>query len=228
MVNSAIPPAPVRVTVEPAVAPHGPNCPHCQAVKRAQQIRTVALSNGEKLRADNHVHHVGDGHVAHAVDDVKVSPAAKQASVDGSLSEKQQQRVRQLEVRDKEVRAHEAAHRRAGGSLTGVASFQLERGPDGAMYAIAGEVPIDTSEAATPRATIAKAQAIRRAALAPLDPSNADLVVAARAYAMEAKARLLLRQTAEEDDVPITSDLKGGPYDQENQGTVQTLIDEYV
>ena len=136
--------------------------------------------------------------------------------------------MRRLEVRDKEVRAHEAAHRRAGGSLTGVATYQLEKGPDGAMYAIAGEVPIDTSEAGTPRATIAKARAIRKAALAPLDPSNADLVVAAKAYAMEARARLLLGREAEADEASSTADLTGGPYGQENQGTVKTLIDEYV
>jgi hypothetical protein len=55
---------------------------------------------------------------------------------------------------------------------------------------VAGEVSIDVSPVANdPQATVNKAMAIRRAALAPADPSGADRRVAARARMMEAEAR---------------------------------------
>jgi hypothetical protein len=96
----------------------------------------------------------------------------------------------QLEQRDAEVRRHEQAHIAAGGQyVRGGAHFTYERGPDGRMYAVGGEVSIDVSPESTPEETIQKAEAIRRAALAPGDPSAQDRAVAAKAAAMEAEAR---------------------------------------
>jgi hypothetical protein len=98
--------------------------------------------------------------------------------------------VRDLKKRDAEVKAHEQAHMAAGGGLVqGAASYTYEKGPDGAMYAVGGEVKIDTSPARTPQQTIRKAQQIRRAALAPAQPSATDRAVAAAASQMEAQAR---------------------------------------
>jgi hypothetical protein len=98
--------------------------------------------------------------------------------------------IRDLKQRDTEVKAHEQAHMAAGGGLVqGAASYTYEKGPDGAMYAVGGEVKIDTSPARTPEQTIRKAQQIRRAALAPAQPSAADRAVAAAASQMEAQAR---------------------------------------
>lgn len=98
--------------------------------------------------------------------------------------------VRHLKRRDAEVKAHEHAHMAAGGGLIqGAASYTYEKGPDGAMYAVGGEVKIDASPARTPDQTIRKAQQIRRAALAPAQPSAADHAVAAAASRMEAQAR---------------------------------------
>ncbi len=100
-------------------------------------------------------------------------------------------KVRELQAADTHVRAHEAAHMSAGGGVvTGGANFTYERGPDGRMYAVGGEVPIDMSEGNTPEATIAKAQRIRTAALAPSDPSPQDYKVAATATMMEMQARI--------------------------------------
>ena len=49
----------------------------------------------------------------------------------------------------------------------------LSTGPDGQRYAIGGEVPIDLSAVpGNPQATLQKALTIRRAALAPTDPSE--------------------------------------------------------
>lgn len=98
-------------------------------------------------------------------------------------------RIQELADRDREVRAHEQAHMAAGGQYAGAASYQYERGPNGVNYAVSGEVPIDTGSASTPQATIQKAQVIKRAALAPAEPSAQDRRVAAQASQLESRAR---------------------------------------
>lgn len=102
----------------------------------------------------------------------------------------------QLKSRDSEVRAHEAAHMAAGGRfITGGASYTYERGPDGGEYAIGGEVGIDTSPVpGNPEATAEKMRIVRAAALAPSDPSSADLAVAASAAEAEAAAMAEIAQ----------------------------------
>lgn len=78
-----------------------------------------------------------------------------------SLSDEQQQAVSKLAKRDREVRAHEAAHQAASGGLAGAASFSYTRGADGKVYAVAGEVSIDTSPVqGDPEATLQKATQI--------------------------------------------------------------------
>lgn len=99
--------------------------------------------------------------------------------------------VRKLQARDREVRAHEAAHLSAAGQhARGGATFTYEQGPDGRLYAVGGEVSIDTSPVSgDPEATLAKAEAIQRAALAPASPSSQDQSVAAHAGKMAVEAR---------------------------------------
>jgi hypothetical protein len=99
--------------------------------------------------------------------------------------------IADLRATDQRVRAHEAAHKAVGGDLIrGGASFTYVRGPDGKSYAVAGEVSIDTSPVpGKPAATLAKAQQIQAAALAPADPSAQDRSVAAAAAAMAAQAQ---------------------------------------
>jgi len=107
------------------------------------------------------------------------------------LSEEEKSQVEQLKARDREVRAHEAAHKAAGGvHVRGGASFSYQRGPDGVNYAVGGEVSIDTSAVPNdPEATLRKAETIRAAALAPAEPSSQDVSVAAQATQMAAQAR---------------------------------------
>ena len=112
----------------------------------------------------------------------------------GELSKEEQRIVSELQAADTNVRAHEAAHMAAGGGLTSPASYTYERGPDNKMYAVAGEVGISTSEGNTPQESLNKAQTIRRAALAPADPSPQDLKVAAQAASMEMSARAEILQ----------------------------------
>lgn len=112
----------------------------------------------------------------------------------GELSLEEQRIVTELQAADTNVRAHEAAHMAAGGGLTSPASYTYERGPDNKMYAVAGEVGISTGEGNTPQESLNKAQTIRRAALAPADPSPQDLKVAAQAASMEMNARAQIMQ----------------------------------
>lgn len=106
--------------------------------------------------------------------------------------EEERRALEQLKARDREVRAHEQAHlAAAGGLVRGGMAFSFQRGPDGQLYAIGGEVNIDTAPVVgDPQATLLKAEQIRRAALAPAQPSGQDRAVAAQAAQMAAEARL--------------------------------------
>ena len=128
-------------------------------------------------------------------DELQLSPQAE-LSLIGQLSEAEQQTVAKLKARDREVRAHEQAHLSAAGPhARGGPSFQYQKGPDNARYAVGGEVQMDVSPVACdPQATIRKAQMIRAAALAPANPSSQDQQVAAAATKMEAQAQQELRQ----------------------------------
>lgn len=119
---------------------------------------------------------------------------------DKGLSEAELLEVVELKRRDAEVKAHEQAHTSAAGNLVqGGTSFDYETGPDGKRYAVGGEVSIDTSTVpGDPQATLIKAQKIRRAASAPVDPSAQDRSVAAEASRIEAQARSEITQQARE------------------------------
>lgn len=107
-----------------------------------------------------------------------------------SLSPEAEAQLRELKRRDAEVRAHERAHMAAGGQyVAGGPSYEYQQGPDGRQYAIGGHVSIDSSSIPDdPEADLAKARQVRRAALAPGEPSAQDRAVAARAAAQESRA----------------------------------------
>lgn len=105
------------------------------------------------------------------------------------LSPEEEEAVRTLKARDREVRSHEAAHQAAGGGLTGGATFTFETGPDGRQYAVGGEVSIDIGAHPDPEQNARKMRQVISAALAPLQPSAQDLAVAARARAALASTR---------------------------------------
>jgi hypothetical protein len=137
----------------------------------------------------------------------KASPYKSFAAVQGAttnqapenLSQQQLQELRQLKLRDKEVRTHEQAHLSAAGRYArGGPSFTYQKGVDGGSYAIGGEVGIDVAKESSPEATITKMQTIKRAALAPANPSGADKRIAAQANAKESQARQDLLQAQQE------------------------------
>ena len=112
------------------------------------------------------------------------------------LTEQEKQQVRELQKTDQEVKAHEQAHIAAGaGYVRSGASYTYEVGPDGKRYAVGGEVSIDTSAVPDdPQATITKMQAVRRAAMAPANPSGQDRQVAAQAQQTAAQAQAEIAQ----------------------------------
>ncbi|NNC54374.1 MAG: hypothetical protein HKO07_01490 [Pseudomonadales bacterium] len=127
-----------------------------------------------------------------------------------------------LAARDREVRAHEAAHASVGGVYAGAPSYTYQRGPDGRNYAVGGEVSIDASPVAgDPQATIIKAQIVRRAALAPAEPSLQDRAVASEAMAMEQNARRELQ--AERQSSQGDSKLQGNIYLQRGAGLGEAI-----
>jgi hypothetical protein len=128
--------------------------------------------------------------------DKKAEEARKKAQ--GELTQEEKQVVSELQARDSEVRAHEAAHQ-SGGASTGAASFTYQKGPDGKMYAIGGEVPVNMKAGSTPEETIANAQAVIASALAPADPSGQDQAVAASAAMMIAKAQQQIAKEKQEE-----------------------------
>lgn len=139
------------------------------------------------------------------------SPSSSLASSGGGtvvLSSAAQSKIDQLKGIDRKVRAHEQAHVAAGGELilSGV-SFSYQKGPDGKLYAVGGDVSIDTSPGRVPEETVTRADRIRAAALAPADPSAQDRQVAADASSMKANAQ---REIAAEQHAKESIDQSGG------------------
>jgi SprA family protein len=135
----------------------------------------------------------------------KVHSANTKNTIESELSQAEVKQLRDLRARDQEVRAHEQAHAAAAGSLAkGGPSFDYQRGPDGQLYAVGGEIKIDTSAVTgNPEATAAKAAKVKRAALAPAQPSQQDRAVAAAAATLETQARVEIAQQKTEDSAEI-------------------------
>lgn len=145
----------------------------------------------------------------------RAQPSSEASAQDGAAAKAQaaqpladrytpaeQQQIQELKTRDREVRAHEAAHKAAAGPhARGGASYTYQRGPDGARYAIGGEVSISLSPIeGDPEATMRKAQQIRAAALAPAEPSAQDYAVAAQAAQLALQAQAEAAETTEKTD----------------------------
>ncbi len=104
-----------------------------------------------------------------------------------------QAELRRLQVTDRRVRSHEQAHSAVGGRYAGAPQYEFQRGPDGVLYAVGGEVTIDSAPVAgDPQATIDKMKIVHAAALAPTDPSAQDHRVAAQALQEKLSAELAL------------------------------------
>jgi hypothetical protein len=159
------------------------SAPSSIAAENVSPNDTVEISAEAQARASQ-----SDAYVAK--EDSKTTSDQPRNANGEPLDEAQQKEVAKLKDRDREVRAHEAAHlASAGGHATGGPSFTYKKGPDGKQYAVGGEVNVDTSDEKTPEATLRKMQQIQRAALAPAEPSGQDHSVAAAASQKAAEAR---------------------------------------
>ena len=127
-------------------------------------------------------------------------PAARSAaahrSPPGGKSDAELTAIAQLTVTDRHVRSHEQAHLAAAGPYaTGGPTYVYQQGPDGKLYAVGGEVSLDSSPVSgDPGATIEKAKTVIAVANAPADPSSQDRAVAASAAMMQEVAEQQLRQ----------------------------------
>lgn len=123
-------------------------------------------------------------------------PLATDGGSDREQDAQVQAEVARLKSIEAKVKAHEAAHKSAGGTMTGPVSYTYTRGPDGRSYVTGGEVPIEVSPGKTPQETINRMQQVIRAALAPADPSPQDRAVAAQASTQQQQARQELAASA--------------------------------
>lgn len=127
---------------------------------------------------------------------VRAAPTSAPSESAPAITEQEKAEIEEMQETDAEVRRHEQAHLAAAGRYArGGATYRYQTGPDGRRYAVSGEVKIDTAEVPDdPAATLQKATVIKRAALAPSDPSAQDRRVAADADHMAAAARQEMRR----------------------------------
>lgn len=160
-------------------------------------------------------------------EEILASRPEKSSSSDKQLTEEEQKQIDELKARDREVKTHEQAHIAAGGSyVKGGATYDYQTGPDGKQYAVGGSVNIDTSPVdGDPEATIAKAQVVIKAALAPAEPSGQDQKVASAARQMmnEARKELTSQNNAEINaDTNTDTENKTGSVSESENNTKNT------
>ncbi|MFQ3234747.1 MAG: hypothetical protein ACI9C4_000298 [Paraglaciecola sp.] len=140
-------------------------------------------------------------------DNGKDASAGKEEAEQRQQAQQQQQEtadIAKLKERDAQVRTHEQAHTRLGGQHVGAPQYEYTNGPDGRRYAVEGEVSIDITQATSPEDTIGKMQQVRAAALAPVEPSAQDFMVASQASQKTIEARNEISVQRLEDIVYMT------------------------
>lgn len=139
------------------------------------------------------------GNTQEAEEEKEVDPNTPRAANGEPLTEEEQAELQDMKRRDEEVRVHEQAHQSAGGQYASAPHYEYENGPDGKRYVTDGSVNIDVGEESDPQATIDKMQVVKRAALAPAQPSAQDRRVYAEASQKEAEARRELNEQRQEE-----------------------------
>ncbi|MEK4423939.1 putative metalloprotease CJM1_0395 family protein [Solibacillus sp. FSL K6-1523] len=117
----------------------------------------------------------------------KADAAARKDTPQSVLKEKLppevNKEINHLKQTEREVIAHENAHKAAGAGVTGGISYTHTKGPDDQRYITGGEVLIQMPSASESDSTISLLEKVRQAALAAAEPSAQDLRVAASASA---------------------------------------------
>ncbi len=152
----------------------------------------ISRANAQQQAVSNHH---GAEHDTRGLEKNESSEQAKNSSQQKDensteLTTQEKAELTKLKAIDSKVRAHETAHQ-SGPAASGGASLTYAKGPDGVMYAVAGEVPVRITTGSTPQETITNMQGVIATALAPADPSPQDLSIAS-------KARIILMQAQQE------------------------------
>ncbi len=151
--------------------------------------------------------------------DSSIAAKDKGAS-DKEKEQKIQQEVQKLRAIEEKVKAHEQAHKSAGGQFAGAVNYSYTTGPDGKRYITGGEVQIQIVQGKTPEETIRNMEVVRRAALAPADPSPQDRAVAAQATQIQQRARAdQAKLKAEQDKGKDRGDPAEGAKDNTSTGS---------
>lgn len=151
------------------------------------------LQQEENTKSKGHCSHC-NGCNTHG-DKVEISKEARERQAE-------ERETRELQQRDREVRNHEQAHIVASGRIpVSGPIYTYEKGPDGRMYAVAGEVNFRLPPTQSPKEKLELAQQLRRMALAPAQPSPKDRMVAAKAAQKVSNARIeMMKERQEETD----------------------------
>lgn len=194
---------PVNATEENAKAKQESSQQGVEQRLASQQARTERKSESKAAREQQDLQQADrrqQKDIDQSQEDQRVAERRQQDAQEQRQLEAELKQIQQLAERDREVRAHEQAHQSVGGQYAGAMSFTYERGPDGQNYAVGGEVSIDTGPIpGDPQATLDKAETIRRAALAPAEPSSQDRRVASEAVLMSVEARAEIQQLQSEE-----------------------------
>lgn len=126
--------------------------------------------------------------------------------------------VQQLQQAEREVIAHEQAHMSAGGQYAGTPTYSYTEGPDGKRYITGGEVSINAPAGKNAEETARIMEQVKRAALAPANPSSQDIKVASRAASSEQAA---LREQAIDQSLQQSQALR-----QEIQSSLKSRQDD--
>lgn len=97
--------------------------------------------------------------------------------------------IKRLQEQENNVISHERSHMQSGGEFSGSPSYLYTRGPDGKVYISGGEVKMYVPATDDYDKLIQSLQKVKRAAMAPPDPSPQDSKTAAMASAKEASVR---------------------------------------
>ena len=158
-----------------------------------EEANTIALEAEEQVQAVELEQEQAKAYADEQVQADTITPML------GEMTLADANELKRAQTRADKVVAHESAHALVGGTLMlGGATYQYEVGPDGETYETSGQSRIDMSPVpGNPQATIAKMQQVKRAAMAPLNPSGADRVVASQADQLENQARKVMKNQAD-------------------------------
>ena len=121
---------------------------------------------------------------------------ARAAGETRSLTAADEAVIRDLQKLERNLMGREMEQARVGGGVTGRGRHVVETGPDGERYVTDGDTTPSIVRGGSPEQELARARAVRRAALAPASPSAKDLSVANEAARLERAAEKELEDRA--------------------------------